>query len=121
METKDQLVGAVKKWISLDNDLRELAKLAKEKREQKKSLSLELMNVMKTNEIECLDINDGQLCYKKSKTKKALNKDSLLNILQKYYKDTDQANSRSNDVTQFILNNRDVVDKENLTRKIRKN
>lgn len=117
METKDQLVDAVKKWILLDNDLRELAKAAKEKREIKKTLSLELMNVMKLNEIEVLDIKDGQLCYKKSKSKKPLNKDTLLEILQKYFNND---NNRSSDVVQFILENRESVDKESLTRKINK-
>jgi hypothetical protein len=120
MDTKDQLVDAVKKWITLDNELKELSKLAKEKRDQKKNLSLQLMNVMKSNDIECVDLNDGQLCYKKSKSKKPLNKDSLLQILQKYFKDIDEPNSRSIDVAQFILNNRDVVDKETILRKIKK-
>ena len=118
METKDQLVDAVKNWINLDNELREISKIAKEKRDQKKSISVELMDVMKSNEIECLDINDGQLCYKKSKTKKPLNKDNLLKILQKYFKADD---SRSTDITQFILNNREESDKESITRKINKN
>ena len=63
METKEQLVEAVKKWINLDNELRDLAKLAKEKREKKKNLSVELMDVMKDNEIECLDIKDGVINY----------------------------------------------------------
>jgi len=120
METKDQLVQAVKGWIQLDNELRELAKIAKEKREQKKNISIELMEVMKTNEIECLDINDGQICYKKSKSKKPLNKDNLLGILQKYFQDDSTLNSRSSDITKFIFENRDVVDKETITRKIKR-
>lgn len=120
METKEQLVTAVKNWIQLDNELRDLSKIAKEKRERKKSLSLELMDVMKTNEIEVLDIKDGQLCYKKSKTKKPLNKDNLLKILQKYFKDEDKVDGRSTDITQFILENREHSDKESITRKINK-
>lgn len=120
METKEQLVEAVKKWINLDNELRDLAKLAKDKREKKKTLSVELMNVMKDNEIECLDINDGQLCYKKSKSKKPLNKDNLLKILQNYFHDAGQTNNRSGDITQFILENRETEDKEKITRKITK-
>ena len=117
METKDQLIDAVKSWIQLDNELRDIAKLAKEKRERKKNISLEPMDVMKDNEIECLDINDGQICYRKTKSKKALNKDSLLSILQKYFKNDE---SRSKDVAQFILQNREVIDKESITRKISK-
>lgn len=115
METKDQLIDAVKAWVQLDNELRDLAKLAKEKREKKKNISTELMDVMKNNEIECLDLNDGQICYKKTKSKKPLNKNSLLSILQKYFQNDD---SRSKDIAQFILQNREVVDKESITRKI---
>lgn len=117
METKDQLIDAVKNWIQLDNELRDIAKVAKEKRDKKKMLSTTLMEVMKTNEIECLDINDGQLCYKKSKSKKPLNKDNLLKILQKYF---DNDDSRSSDIAQFILKNREEVDRESITRKIAK-
>lgn len=121
METKDQLVDAVKSWVGLDNELRELAKIAREKREKKKALSQQLMEVMKTNELEILDINDGQICYKKGKSKKPLNKENLLKILQKYFNDnSDTMNSRSGDITQFIFENRDTVDREVITRKIKK-
>ena len=120
METKEQLVGAVKNWIQLDNDIRELAKLSKEKRDKKKALSEELMKVMKTNEIEVLDIKDGQLCYKKSKAKKPLNKDGLLKILQEYFKHDGKGIERSDEITQYILENRETVDKESITRKINK-
>jgi len=117
METKDQLVEAVKKWIDLDNELREIAKLAKEKREKKKQISSDLMNVMKSNEIDCLDIKDGQLRYKKSKSKKPLNKENLLKILQKYYNNNEH---QSSNMAQFILDNREEVDREVLSRKISK-
>lgn len=117
METKDQLVEAVKKWIDLDNELREIAKVAKNKREKKKQISSELMNVMKTNEIDCLDIKDGQLMYKKSKSKKPLNKENLLKILQKYYNNNEH---QSSNMAQFILDNREEVDREVLSRKIHK-
>tara|TARA_B110000305_G_C19368504_1_gene603186 strand:- start:845 stop:1198 length:354 start_codon:yes stop_codon:yes gene_type:complete len=116
METKGQLVEAVKNWIQLDNELREIAKLAKEKREEKKQVSIDLMNMMKNNEIECLDINDGQLCYKKRKCKKPLNKDTLLMILHKYFNNE----SKGMDAAQFILDNREIVDKETISRKINK-
>jgi hypothetical protein len=117
METKDQLVDAVKKWIDLDNELRDIAKIAKEKRDKKKQISLNLMNVMKTNEIDCLDINDGQLRYKKSKSKKPLNKENLLKILQKYYNNNEH---QSTNMAQFILDNREETDRESLSRKIQK-
>lgn len=115
-ETKEQLVHAVKKWIDLDNEIREISKTTREKREEKKQVSVKLMEMMKNNDLDCLDINDGKICYKKSKSKKPLNKENLLKILQQYFKSTD----KSIDAAEFILNNREVVDKETLTRKINK-
>ena len=37
METKEQLVEAVKKWINLDNELRDLAKLVKKNAKKEES------------------------------------------------------------------------------------
>ena len=41
---------------------------------------------MKTNKIDCFDINGGALVYKTNKTKKPINGKTLLAALQNYYK-----------------------------------
>ena len=69
METKDQLVQHIKEWITVDEEIKSLQKELKTRKEKQKNLTKELMDVMKTNEIDCFDLNDGKLVYTKSKTK----------------------------------------------------
>jgi len=70
---------------------------------------------MKTNNIDCFDINGGALTYKKNKIKKPINAKTLLSALQTYYKtDTTVAE----DITKYILNNREERITETIKRKI---
>ena len=72
METKDELVNHIKNWITIDNKIIFLQKQMKDLRIEKKTLSDELMNVMKSNEIECFDIKEGKILYTQSKIKAPL-------------------------------------------------
>ena len=80
METKDQLVKAIRDWVRLDNEIRLLQKEESKRKNAKKSLSNTLMEVMKLNEIDCFDINDGQILYNKKNVKKPITKKVLLKI-----------------------------------------
>lgn len=114
MDTKQELVNHIKDWIQNDNEIAKLQKKMKECRDKKKLLTTSLVDVMKTNEIDCFDINDGKLIYAKSKHKKPLNKKSLFDALQIYFKDnTDMAK----DISEHILNSRDETVKESIRRK----
>ena len=71
---------------------------------------------MRDNEIDCIDIKDGQLCYTKKNVKKPITKKVLLNILAKYFEgDIEKAEEIFNE---FILNNREEITKESITRKL---
>jgi len=117
METKEQLVQNIKNWVKIDNDIRLLnLELAKRKTEKKK-ISEMLMETMKTNEIDVFDINDGKIIYSKRTVKKPVTKKVLLDILSKYYEgDMEEAQNVNN----FILDNREVVVKEDIVRRIGK-
>ena len=69
METKDQLVSHIKEWISIDEEVKLLKKEIKIRQERKKNLTQDLVEVMKSNEIDAFDINNGKLIYTKRKTK----------------------------------------------------
>jgi len=86
METKEQLVNNIKEWIKLDNEITQLKNEIKERNNMKKTLTTNLVSVMKTNQIDCFDINGGALVYKTSKVKKPINGKTLLAALQNYYK-----------------------------------
>ena len=86
METKEQLVNNIKEWIKIDTEITQLKSDIKERNNKKKALTENLVTVMKSNKIDCFDINGGALVYKTSKVKKPINGKSLLAALQNYYK-----------------------------------
>ena len=103
METKEQLVNNIKEWIKIDTDISELRQKIKEKNALKKTLSSNLVTVMKTNNIDCFDINGGALIYKTSKIKKPINGKFLLSVLQNYYKTEPKI---AEELTKHIMENR---------------
>ena len=116
METKDQLVQHIKEWIGVDEEIKSLQKEIKIRKEKQKELTKDLMEVMKTNEIECFDLNDGKLVYTKSKTKQTINKKYLMSTLVKCLEDPKDVEK----VTEFILENREEKVRESIRRKIDK-
>ena len=116
METKDQLVQHIKEWIGVDEEIKSLQKEIKTRKEKQKELTKDLMEVMKTNEIECFDLNDGKLVYTKSKTKQTKNKKYLMSTLVKCLEDPKDVEK----VTEFILENREEKVRESIRRKIDK-
>lgn len=117
METKEQLVNNIKEWIKIDNEILQLKNQIKEKNNLKKTLTSDLMGVMKSNQIDCFDINGGALVYKKSKVKKPLSGKTLLVALQNYYKDDVKT---AEDLTKHILDSREEKVNEKICRKISK-
>jgi hypothetical protein len=99
-ETKAQLVQYIKSWIETDNHMRNLQKEMKVLRDNKKTLTDALVNVMKSNEIDVFDINDGK----------------LVAALLQHYNDEDAAKKLS----EFIMDSRQEKIKESIRRKIQK-
>ena len=117
METKEQLVNNIKEWIKIDTEIAELKSQIKDKNNKKKSLTNDLVTVMKTNKIDCFDINGGALIYKTSKVKKPINGKTLLSALQNYYKTDPKI---AEDLAKYVLDNREEQVKESIKRKIDK-
>lgn len=117
METKEQLVNNIKEWIKIDSEIAQLKTEIKERNNKKKLITGDLVNVMKTNQIDCFDINGGSLVYKKSVVKKPINGKSLMTILQNYYKNQPQV---AEDLTKHILDNREEKVNETIRRKVDK-
>ena len=115
METKEELVNNIKEWMKIDTEIAKLQSEIKERRNKKKMLTDSLVVVMKKNEIDCFDINGGSLIYKKSKVKKPINAKTLMTALQNYYS-TDV--TKAEDITKFIMDNREEQVKETIKRKV---
>ena len=115
--TKEELITNIKEWIKIDNDITKLKTDIKEKTSRKKSLTENLVVVMKSNSIDCFDINGGALIYKQKKTKKPISAKYLLAELQRYYKDQPDV---APDLTKQLLDNRELSIKDEICRKINK-
>ena len=114
---KEQLVSNIKEWIKIDNEVAQLKAEIKERTNKKKTLTENLVTVMKTNSIDCFDINGGALVYKKNKIKKPINGKTLLAALQNYYKNDVKI---AEEITKHVMDNREEQIKETIKRKIEK-
>ena len=101
----------------MDTEIAELKAQIKDRNLKKKTLTENLVTVMKTNKIDFFDINGGALVYKTNKIKKPINGKSLLTALQNFYK-TDQ--KLAEDITKHIMDSREEQIKETIKRKIDK-
>jgi len=113
METKEQLVNAIKEWVKLDNEIKQLQIELKKRKVSKQKISDILMTTMKNENIDGVDLNNGkeQLCYSKRTFKRPLTKSTLLNILSKYYPETP---NKAIEMNNFILENREESVKETI-------
>ena len=118
MENKNTIVDHVKQWVKLDNEMRQLRQEITNRRKIKENISNSLLSLMKNNEIDGFDIKNGRLESTTRKTKKPISKKMLQNILSKYYQGD---NTKASEINNFILENREEVTKEILTRKVDKN
>ena len=117
-ETKQALLENVKSWLTIDNEIRALQKEIKERRKMKKQLTTDLMSTMKSNDIDALNVPDGELIYNKTKTKAPLSKKHLLSSLTQYFKGDQRM---IDELSKFIMETRAEKEKESIRRKIKKN
>ena len=117
VDTKEHLIKTIKEWVKIDNEIRELQKQQSIRKVEKKKISETLIEIMRKNEIDCFDINDGQIIYNKKSVKKPITKKILFDILSKYYKGD---SNKAEDMQNYILENREEVVKETISRTIGK-
>ncbi len=114
-QTKEQLVNNIREWIKIDNEISQLKADIKDRNNKKKTLTENLVTVMKTNSIDCFDIQGGALIFKKNKVKKPITGKTLLLSLQNYYKTEPQM---AEDIAKYVLENREEQIKETIKRKV---
>ena len=118
-QPKDQgyMIQRIKQWFAIENKLTELSGQIKELRKMRKDLNVDLLEIMKTHNIDCFDCNSGKIMYTKNNVKKTINKKYLNDILQKYY--GNENTKEAQELCEFILDNREIQVKENI--KFKKN
>jgi hypothetical protein len=109
---KELLTQNIKGWMQLDKEIKILQKELKERKKKILVFSNQLVELMKSKDLDCVDINDGKILFTQSKTKTPLNKKYLLESLQKYF--ADNRGVQVDDVVKFVLENRDIHVKEGI-------
>ena len=117
MSNQQELLQNVKTWLDIDNQIRTLQKEIRDRRKLKKELTTSLVGIMKTQDIDALNVPDGQLIYNKTKSKAPLSKKHLLTSLATYFNDDKRM---VEELTKFIMESRQEKEKENIKRKIKK-
>ena len=114
-QDRERLIDNVKQWIDLDEELKLLRKKARQLRENKKDLTSSLVSIMKDNDIDCFDINDGQLIRTTRQVKTPLSKKHLLTSLAQYFQNDPKV---VKELSGFIMDSRKSKTKEDIRRKI---
>lgn len=119
MSNKEQLSAHIKKWLHVEKEMNLLQKELKDRRKQKMELSKALVDIMKKNEIDCVDISDGKILYTQNNVKSPINKKHLMECLNKYF--ADDTDVPTDEIVSFILDNRAINLKESIRLKPAKN
>ncbi len=112
---KETLKTIVREWVKNDNDIRELKKQENMRKNANKELTEKLLSIMRTHNLDCFDINDGKIMYKKTNAKKPFSKKNIIQLLNEYYKNDVE---KAIEVSSFLIENREEVTKEKIVRKI---
>lgn len=117
-EEKQLLKDTIKEWIKIDNELREIAKFTREKKQRKKEVNDTLMNLMRSKNIHGFDTSkDGSIMYVQNKVKVPLNKKHLLEALSNVFEGSTE---KAEQVSNYILESRQEKLRESIKRKITK-
>lgn len=109
-----ELVQNIREWIQLDNEIKELQKEIKQRKTKQQQKTMLLLEIMKNNELDGVDVPNGRLAHIKRVSKAPITKKTLLGLLSKFY---DGDISQALAVNNFIMNNREEVIKETIALK----
>ena len=112
--TRNILVDNIKAWVKIDNEIQSLQKQIKDRRTKKKQLTNVLVEIMKKNNVDGIDMKNEKLLLKKTTTKTPLSKKHLFHSLLQYF-DNDQEAAKK--LALFIMNTRAEKINENIKRK----
>ena len=102
-------------WSYIDEKIKERREDIKNLNNKKKELTDSIIGKMRTNNIKCIDVNDGFLECINKPTPVGLKKEKVQDSINKYVNNIHKAS----EIADFIFDNKDVVNKDEL-KKIKK-
>ena len=106
----------VKQYLNLDDDIRKLEKVIREKKQTKQKLTETILTFMNDYNIEDMTTGNGKLKRSVSYTKKPLNKETLKSKLGEYFKNYE----KGEEIANYIIDKRDKEERVRLKRFIKK-
>lgn len=110
---KVNIIAIIKEWVKVDDEINKLQNELKKKKEHKKKISADLLNVMKSNNLDEFDITDYKIVRNVTKVKMPINKKHILKCLETFCKNEADKTELSN----LILNTREEKIKEKIIKK----
>ena len=111
-KVSQEFVITVKKYLQLDDNIKELRDKMKNLNSDKKECEEFILNYLKALDEDVIDIADGRLKRNVSKTQAPLKKDYIQTSLSTIIGD----NIKATEITDKILNSRPMVERETLKR-----
>ena len=109
---KQKLQESVKEYLELDDQVDAINKVLRDKRKRRKDLTEFILSCMKQFEINNMNTKNGKLIYNITNSKAPLNKNNLTKALGNYFNDE----NRGNEATNYVMENRERIQKVNLKR-----
>ena len=131
--TRAEIKRCIQEWIRVDNELapgiakidQEIKELAARKRqlmaqkrvieERKKVSTQHLLDIIKSQNVDSINVQGGQIVYKRRVTKKGITKKYLLTIVDEYYGGT--GSKEAEQLAMHILDSRGENVKETIERR----
>jgi len=108
--SREEIVKNIKAWMKADEEIKQLQKTIKEKKEIKKDAADVLIDVMKQNDLDSFDLKEGKLVHSQRKTKQSISKKFLQETLASYFKEE----TKAEEMTNYILEQREERIKDEL-------
>lgn len=115
-DSTEEFKDAVNAYIELHDEITKSSKQLREIKQQKDAVGEIILRWMRTHSVDECDLPDGKLVRKTSKRSGILKKESILAELKKLTGD----DGRAGESLQNIFNMRNVVEKEILSRTVKK-
>jgi len=115
--SKEEMITHIKKWMQYDNDIKQLQNELKTKKESRREHTEQLFKIMKSNEIDCFDVNNFKLLFSRTKVKTPLNKSQMVQALMEYFNNDEP---RVRELEDRLMSARKEKITETIRRKINK-
>ena len=109
----DLLKKMVIRWITLDDNIKEFTKKAKDIKDEKTQIEEKILYFMKQSETNEIQVKDGKLEKKRGEKKEPINEEYIKKCLVKSFDDVEMVDK----LTKLLIENREITETYRLARK----